>query len=117
MSLKQTIDISEILCDRLNVSEDTIVAFCQKWNIVEFALFGSVLREDFRAEGVDPSDIDVLVVFAQNSGWNLFDLMNIQRELEALFDRKVDLLEKQQLRNPYRRSNILKSHRVIYAGE
>ncbi|MBW4442095.1 MAG: nucleotidyltransferase domain-containing protein [Plectolyngbya sp. WJT66-NPBG17] len=117
MSLEQKIGLNQVLRDRLKVSEDVIAQFCQKWKIVEFALFGLVLRDDFRSEGEDPSDIDVLVVFAQNSGWNLFDVMNMQRELEGLLHRKVDFLEKQQLKNPYRRSNILKTHRVIYAGE
>lgn len=117
MSVEQTIDLNRILHDRLKVSQDAIAQFCRRWKVTEFALFGSVLRDDFRIEGEDRSDIDVLVVFDQNAVWNLFDVMNMQRELEGLLDRKVDLLEKQQLRNPYRRNNILKSHRVVYAGE
>ncbi|WOB43779.1 hypothetical protein HNI00_11915 [Thermoleptolyngbya oregonensis NK1-22] len=36
-----------------------IVEFCDRWQVVEFALFGSVLREDFRPD----SDIDVMVQF------------------------------------------------------
>ncbi len=40
-----------------------IIAFCQKWQVIEFALFGSVLREDFN----DQSDIDILVSFASGS--------------------------------------------------
>lgn len=116
MSLGQTIELNQILRDRLKVSKDAIVQFCQKWKIVEFALFGSVLRDDFRAEGDDPSDIDVLIVFAEEHGWNLFHVMDMQWELEAMFDRKVDLLQKKQLKNPYRRHNILKTHRVIYGS-
>lgn len=114
--LEQTIDLDQILRDRLKVSEDAIARFCQRWKIVEFALFGSVLRDDFRAGGDDPSDIDVLIVFAQEHRWNLFHVMDMQQELETMFHRGVDLLQKKQLKNPYRRHEILKTHRVIYGG-
>ena len=43
-------DLQYILSDRLKVSIDASAQFCQRWNIVEFALFGSVLREDFRPD-------------------------------------------------------------------
>jgi len=35
------------------------VEFCQRWQVNEFSLFGSVLRDDFRTD----SDVDVLVSF------------------------------------------------------
>lgn len=111
MSLEQTIDISKILHDRLKVSEDAIVAFCQKWNIVEFALFGSVLRTDFR------DDIDVLVVFGQPYDSSLSGWLKIREEIEAMFGRKVDLIQKKLLKNSYSRAEILRSHRVIYVSE
>jgi uncharacterized protein len=47
----------------IDLSMDAIKAFCQKWQIAEFALFGSVLRDDFRPD----SDIDVLVSFLPHS--------------------------------------------------
>jgi uncharacterized protein len=105
------LDLQQIIRDRLQVSEKAIVAFCQKWNIAEFSLFGSVLRDDFRAD----SDIDVLIVFAPHQKWSLFDVMDMRRELEERFGRKVDLVQKSGLVNPYRRANILGTHRVIYA--
>ena len=43
----------------LEIPLGRIEAFCRKWKIREFSLFGSVLREDFRPD----SDIDVLVSF------------------------------------------------------
>ena len=51
------------------LSEPAIAAFCQRWQIVELALFGSVLRADFRPD----SDVDVLVTFADNAAWNAID--------------------------------------------
>ncbi|MEG4228091.1 nucleotidyltransferase domain-containing protein [Microcoleus sp. N9_B2] len=52
-------DLEYVVTDRLKVSLDAIARFCQRWNIVEFALFGSVLRDDFRPD----SNVDVLVAF------------------------------------------------------
>jgi predicted nucleotidyltransferase len=52
-------DLEYVVSDRLKVSLDAIAQFCQRWNIIEFALFGSVLRDDFHPE----SDVDVLVAF------------------------------------------------------
>lgn len=40
---------------------EEIRVFCQKWQIIEFALFGSALRDDFRPD----SDLDVLVSFSR----------------------------------------------------
>jgi predicted nucleotidyltransferase len=99
--------------ERLKVSPSQIIDFCQRWKIVEFALFGSVLRDDFRPD----SDIDVLVTLAPDHGWNLFDWVDMQQELEAMFKRKVDLVDKRGLKNPYRRAEILKTHQVMYASK
>lgn len=91
-----------------------IAAFCDQWKITEFALFGSVLREDFN----DHSDIDVLVSFAPNSPWTILDLVTMEQELARYFQRDVDLVEKQVIEkssNPIRKTNILGSARVIYA--
>ena len=90
-----------------------ITKFCQCWKILEMSLFGSVLREDFRAD----SDIDILYEFAPNHGWDLLDIVHMKEELEEIFGRKVDLVNKKGLKNPYRRYEILKTHQVIYHHE
>lgn len=96
----------------LEIPEDRVADFCRRWQITEFALFGSVLREGFRPE----SDIDVLVTFAADADHSLFDLGAMQQELQAMFGRPVDLVEKAGLRNPFRRRNIIETRRVIYAA-
>ena len=96
----------------LPIDRDRIGAFCRRWSITEFALFGSVLRADF---GPD-SDVDVLVTFAAGAPWTLWDLSRMRTELESIFGREVDLVEKKALRNPYRRQAILADHRVLYAS-
>ncbi|MEX0704319.1 MAG: nucleotidyltransferase family protein [Planctomycetales bacterium] len=94
----------------VDVPIEQIEAFCRKWKVREFALFGSVLREDF---GPD-SDVDVLVTFDEDAPWSLLDLVEAQYELEELFGRKVDLVEKKSIRNPFRRHSILTTKQVIY---
>ena len=95
-----------------DIPAEKIADFCKRHKITEFALFGSVLTQDFRAD----SDIDVLVTFRPDCGYSLFDLASIQDELSQMLGRQVDLVEKQALRNPFRRQTILSSMEVIYAA-
>jgi len=92
---------------------DRIAELCDRWQITEFALFGSVLRDDFRPD----SDIDVLVSFAPTAQRGLTETLQIRDELEALFGRPVDLLVKAAIErsdNWLRRQNILNSAQIIY---
>ena len=97
---------------QIAVPKKEITSFCQRWKIVEFGLFGSALRDDFETS----SDVDVLVSFASDSLISLFDLAQMQIELTGLFGRPVDILEKEGLRNPFRKREILKTVKVIYAA-
>ena len=100
---------------QIDIPSDRIEAFCRKWKIREMALFGSVLREDF---GPD-SDIDVLVTFEDKVPWSLLDVIAAEQELEELFGRKVDLVERptiEKSENWIRRKSILSSARTIYGG-
>jgi predicted nucleotidyltransferase len=99
--------------DRLQLPVDAIADFCRRWKVTELALFGSVLRDDFRPD----SDVDVLVSFEPDARWDLFDLADMQRDLEGTFGRDVDIVEREALRNPFRRYSILKSAKTIYAAE
>jgi hypothetical protein len=101
------------LQQRLNLKTTEIKQICQQWQITELALFGSVLREDFRSD----SDIDVLVSFAENAKITFFDLDAIENQLSQLFNRPVDLVTKkaiQKSHNWIRRKNILNDSQVIY---
>src|SRR4029453_2265990 len=93
----------------IEVPYDRIADFCKRWQITEFALFGSVLRDDFRPD----SDVDVLVSFAPDAPYSLFDFVRMENELRTIFGRDVDLVEKAGLRNPFRRHEILQNSRVI----
>jgi predicted nucleotidyltransferase len=93
-----------------------IAAFCKRWKVVEFAVFGSALREDFSVQ----SDIDALVSFGAHSDWGLFDHIQMSQELEELFGRKVDLVTRralEQSRNALLRSEILGTAKVLYSEQ
>ncbi|MCO6459549.1 MAG: nucleotidyltransferase family protein [Pirellulaceae bacterium] len=94
------------------IPERELNDLCQRWQVRELALFGSVLRDDF---GPD-SDIDVLVSFREDAPWSLWDLMTMQDELSALLGRAIDLVEREGLRNPFRRQRILSTRRVVYVA-
>jgi predicted nucleotidyltransferase len=97
---------------RIEIPRAELEAFCRKWKIKELSLFGSVLREDFRAE----SDVDVLAVFQDEAQWDLWDHMHAEEELQGLLGRNVDLVDKRALRNPFRRHHILANREVVYAA-
>ena len=90
--------------------------FCQRWQIAELAVFGSILRDDFN----DKSDIDFLVTFSPLAQWGLFEHAQMQQELQTLLNRDVDLVSKRAIersKNWIRRQNILSTAKVIYARE
>jgi hypothetical protein len=92
-----------------------LIEFCKRWNVSELALFGSVLRADFRPD----SDVDVLVSFAPQTRVTLFDMAQMQEELKDIFKRDVDLISKRGLensRNYLRRKQILGSAQVIHVA-
>lgn len=97
---------------RIPIPTAALAAFCRKWMVAELALFGSALRDDF---GPD-SDVDVLVTFAPGAPWSYWDWPDMRQELESLFGRRVDLVEKRAVTNPIRRERILSSARVLYAA-
>jgi len=98
----------------VEIPEDKIEAFCRKWKIREFSIFGSALRDDFGPE----SDMDCLVAFAPEANWGLLDVIGAEQELSELLGRPVDMVEKQVVEesgNWIRRRSILGTARTIYA--
>lgn len=92
---------------------DAIQAFCQRWQIAELAVFGSILRDDFDAN----SDVDFLYVLKPDTRWSLSDLIHAEEELTQLLGREVDLVGKasiEQSHNWLRKGNILSSAKLIY---
>lgn len=91
-----------------------IEQFCQKWQVIEFALFGSVLRDDFNSEC---SDIDVMVQFHPNARPTFWGLDEMEDELKSIFHRDVDIVTRPSIEmsiNYLRRHEILSSAQVVY---
>jgi len=97
---------------KIRIPRKKIAEFSHRWKVVEFSLFGSVLRDDFRPD----SDVDVLVTFAPNAEISLFDLVQMKIDLEKIFHRPVDVIEKDALENPFRKREILRTAQVVYAA-
>lgn len=97
---------------QVQLDEDALAAFCKKWKVRELALFGSALREDFGPE----SDLDFLVSFDPEAPFDLFHLIEMREELAHTFGRTVDLVEREALRNPWRRQEIMSTCEVVYAA-
>ena len=104
--------MADTLTSNIEIPIDAIREFAERWGIRSIALFGSVLRDDFN----DKSDIDVLISLHPNNDADLFDLIEMKLELQDLFQRSVDLLEREALVNPYKKEEILKHNRTIYAA-
>lgn len=95
---------------QIEIPKEKIADLCRRWKTSRLDLFGSVLREVFRPD----SDVDVLVEFHSDATWSLFDLVLMQDELADIFGRKVDLVERSAVRNPFRRRVIGRTRQVVF---
>jgi len=95
----------------IDLPMETLADFCRRWKITRLEIFGSALREDFGPK----SDIDLLVEFAPEAEISLLDWAKCQREMAALFHRRVDLVPRDCLK-PLIRDAVLASAKVLYAA-
>src|SRR5215208_2222336 len=95
---------------RIDVDRERLAEFCRKHHIRKLALFGSVLRDDFRPDG----DIDVLVEFEPGHVPGFIRLAGMEFELSALLDgRTVDMRTPEDL-SRYFRDEVVASAEVQY---
>lgn len=96
---------------QIALPKQEIASFCQRNHIRRLALFGSVLRSDFRPD----SDIDVLVEFDPNFRVGFIRLFQVEEELSRLAGgRRIDLVTSKFL-NHRIRDRVLKEAEVQYA--
>ena len=90
------------------IARQDVIDFCRRHHIRKLALFGSVLRDDFRPD----SDVDVLVEFEPDHvpGFAFFAM---QEELSQLLNRRVDLNTPEFL-SRYFRQDVLAEAQVQY---
>jgi predicted nucleotidyltransferase len=96
----------------IEVPKEKVAEFCRRHHIRKLALFGSVLREDFRPD----SDVDVLVEFEAGHTVGLIRIAGIERELSEIVGRKVDLRTPQDL-SRYFREEVVRSAEVQFAAD
>jgi len=98
---------------KVGIDSEALARFCRRYRISKLALFGSVLREDFRSQ----SDVDVLVEFEPGHAPGFFRLYDIEEEMSALFGgRKVDLRTPEDL-SRYFRDEVIRQAEVHYVKE
>jgi uncharacterized protein len=95
----------------IEIDMDALAEICRRYHVRELSLFGSVLRDDFRED----SDVDVLVEYEPEARVSLFDMSDLNAELEQLVQRKVDLVEKPGLK-PIIREHVLATAEVLIAA-
>ncbi len=92
----------------------SIADICRRYGVVELAVFGSALRDDFSEQ----SDVDFMVRFRDNDAgpWGE-NLTALEDELSSLLGRPVDVVTRgsiEQSRNWILRRSILESAEVVY---
>jgi uncharacterized protein len=97
---------------RIAVDRNQVAAFCRRHHIRRLALFGSVLRDDFRPE----SDVDVLVEFEPGTVVGYLDMAGLELELGEMLGRRVDLRTSAELSRDFRRE-VVASAEVCYDQE
>lgn len=93
----------------LTIESSWLHALCQRWKLASLSLFGSALRDDFGPR----SDIDLLVTFQPDANWDLWELGDLQDELEAHLGRPVDVVRPENIRNPIKRKRIFETRKVL----
>jgi predicted nucleotidyltransferase len=91
---------------------ETLKELCAKHRVERLDIFGSAAREDFNPE---LSDLDFLVEFEEMSPVEHADaFFGLLGDLERTFQRRIDLLEREPIENPYLLESIERSRRVLY---
>lgn len=94
------------------IPNDRLADSRPRWQAKELSLFGSVLRSDFHPD----SDVDVLVVSQPGVNHQIEAWIAMDDELEAMFGRAIDLVERRMIVNPFRRHHVLTHRRVLHAA-
>ena len=94
---------------QINIPKEEIVDFCRRNRIRRLALFGSVLRDDFRPE----SDVDILVEFEPGARVGMIGLAGMEIELSCILGRQVEMHTFKGL-NPHFRNEVLEQAEVQY---
>jgi uncharacterized protein len=99
------------ITERLNISR--LFELCKKYSVTSLSVFGSALREDFN----ETSDIDFLVDFGPTATFSpSSQFFGLLFELQDLYGRKVDLVERSGIKNPYFKQSVEENEVRVYAA-
>lgn len=98
----------------IDLPQDTLREFCEKWGVQTLEVFGSAARGEDRGD----SDVDLLVTFRPDVklGW---DIVTMEDEMAALLGRPVDIVTRkavEESENPFRKRSILRDAKVVYTA-
>ncbi len=95
----------------IDKNKTDISSLCENHKVKKLYLFGSILTDRFN----NSSDIDMLVQFSNIDLLDYFDnYMDLKEQFEQLFNRHVDLLENQSIKNPVFRKIVDRDKFLIY---
>ena len=98
----------------IEMNMDKIIALCKKYKVAKLWVFGSILTPRFN----DESDVDFLVEFEEGKvelldyADNYFDFIH---SIEAVVDRKVDMVVNRSIRNPYFRQEVDRTRKLLWS--
>ncbi|MGD0093183.1 MAG: nucleotidyltransferase family protein [Planctomycetota bacterium] len=95
----------------LDIPGERLAVFCQTNGIRRLALFGSILRDDFRPD----SDVDMLVEFRPGVQVGYFAMARMANELTAMLGRAVDLRTPGELHAAFR-EEVLREALTAYVA-
>ena len=95
----------------MEVPSAKIAEFCREHHISRLALFGSILRADFRPD----SDVDMLVEFEPGHRIGLLGMAGLELEFSGMLGSKVDLRTSTEL-SRFFRDEVIRTAEVQYAG-
>ena len=98
------------MASRIKAPRNKIEQFCRKYHLRKLALFGSVLRDDFRPD----SDIDVLVEFEPQAGIGYFELYDMEQELSRIFGGRTVEINTAKSLSRYYRDEVIAEAEVQY---
>ncbi len=114
-SLLKEIDIIIYTFDKmseLTSNIDQVKRICFGNKVKSLFAFGSIITDNFN----DDSDVDLVVEISEEDPLNYSDIyFKLKFQLEQLFKRKVDLLEKKAIKNSNLKDQIEKTKVLIYA--
>lgn len=101
------------MVELIDKNRSALIGLCKRFGVLRLYLFGSSTTDRFQP---DTSDLDFLVSFAdrQPTGDYADRYLDLADELERLFDRSVDLVTEQSVRNPYFQRELEATRELLY---